>query len=154
MIILGHYQPSVRRALTEIDPKWESYPGIIICGSHGPYDQVEEYIGMVKEAREKKLPFYGECFGYQLACIDWARNAGISDATSEEWGKSGSFVVKKRKEPKIGLREGESWWSYYEAMDFSAPANFFVAPYHASYQSWKGHPHPLLVNFLKYAKKQ
>ncbi len=152
MKILGDFQVSVRRALTEIDPNWESYPGLIVCGSHTPKDP-ESIIEKIKENREANLPYLGICYGEQLAAIEYARNElGVKDATSEEWGK-GTFVVNKRSELKVGLREGESWWSYFQAQAYYYPKNYFVAPYHPEYQSWKGHPHPLLVNFLKYASK-
>lgn len=151
MIILGDFQVSVRRALTEIDPKWESYPGLIICGSHTPKD-TEQILDLVS-VLPSGMPFLGICYGQQLAAISYARNVlGIKDATSEEWG-AGTLVVKKRPELKVGLHEGESWWSYYEAktpLDF--PPNYFVSAAHPEYQSWKGHPHPLLLSFLNYAK--
>ena len=39
-----------------------------------------------KYAREKKVPYFGICFGMQMACIEAARNlAGIEDATSSEF---------------------------------------------------------------------
>jgi len=151
MEILGDFQVSVRRALSEIDRNWEKYPGLVICGSHSPKDP-EHIIEEIAVARKKNLPILGICYGQQLLTIQEAQNRGISDATSEEWGK-GTFVVKRRQEPKIGLRDGESWWSYYEADNYWFPSNVFLAPYHPEYNSFKGRPHPLLVNFLKYARK-
>lgn len=153
MEVRGDFQPSVRRALGEIDKNWETYPGLIVCGSHDPKD-AESIIGEIRTNREKGLPFLGLCYGQQLAVVEWARNVlGIADATSEEWG-TGTFVVKKREEPKIGLRECESWWSFYEAKTpENLPESYFVAPFHPEYQSWKSRPHPLLVNFLTYAQK-
>ena len=41
---------------------------------------------------------------------------GIKNATSEEFGQ-GVFVVKKRPELKVGLHDGESWWSNYEVIE-------------------------------------
>lgn len=154
MEILGTFDTSVRRALSEIDPKWESYPGLVVCGSHGPYDFAEEAIQKIRKARETGLPALLICFGQQLACIEYYRHVkGIEDATSSELWFDGTPVVNARPEPKIGLIGGESWWSYYHCDPFPSPENFFVAGYHPEYQSWKGHPHPLLLSFLKYAKK-
>ena len=153
MQIYGDYTKNVHRALKEIDPNYMNYTGFVIAGSHTPHDQ-DKLIDIIRVCRNTKLPFLGICYGYQLAVIEHARNVlKIQDATSEEWGK-GTFVVKKRPELKVGLHEGESWWSYYEVdpqYDFQEPNNFFITQHHPEYQSWKDHPHPVLVNFLKYA---
>jgi hypothetical protein len=60
-------------------------------------------------------------------------------------------VVKKRKDLKVGLHEGESYWNNYEVdlPQWEKPQNMFTAQYHASYQSSIDNKHPLLVNFLK-----
>lgn len=157
MVILNDFQTSVARALSEINPKWRDLPGLIVCGTHAPHD-VDYMLNEIKEARESGLPFLGICFGNQLAAIEYARNVlGITDATSEEFGE-GTFIVKKRVEPQIGLREGESYWSYYEVdpefyPKWRVPENFFLSAYHPEYNSYKGNPHPLLVEFLEACKK-
>lgn len=143
----------------ELNPFFMDYPGLVICGSHTPVN-VEQMIRDIQEARENNIPFYGECFGHQLAAVEWARNKmGITDAVSEEFHTAGTLVVRKRPELKVGLHEGESWWSNYEVVpeverDFEAnkPVNFFTAPYHPSYQSSRDKPHKLIRNFLYYAK--
>lgn len=153
MEIYGDYQTSLIKALNEIDEHWRDYDGLIIAGSHTP-KEVEFLINKIKYARVNKLPYYGECYGYQLASIEFARNVlGIEDATSEEFGK-GTFVVKKRKEGlKVGLHNGESYWNNYEVViEWQKPENFFTAQYHASYQSSIEKPHPLIKSFLEYAK--
>lgn len=160
MIILNDFNTSVKKALEEIDPNYMDYEALVICGTHSPHD-VEEMLEKIKQAREKKTPFLGICFGHQLAAVEYARNVlGISDATSEEWGK-GAFVVKKRKEGlRVGLHEGESYWNNYE-VDYSLvsnfekdkPDNFFTTQAHPEYQSSKDKPHPLLVSFINYCKK-
>lgn len=158
MEVLNDFDTSVRRALGEIDNAWESYDGLIITGTHNPQN-TEELIALIRVAREDGIPYYGECFGWQLACIEWARNKmGIKDATSEEFGE-GTFVVKKLPKLNVGLHNGESYWNNYEVVkeveeDFTKnmPPNFFVAQYHASYQSMIGKPHPLIKKFINYAK--
>ena len=143
----------------EIDPFYLNYNALVICGTHTPVN-VEQMIQDIEEARLNGTPYYGECFGHQLACIEWARNKmGIKDAVSEEFGTEGTLVVRKRPELKVGLHDGESWWSNYEVdkdveKDFEAnkPIYFFTAPYHPSYQSSRGKPHKLIRNFLYYAK--
>lgn len=147
------FTTSLRKALDDIDEKWESYPGLIIPGSHTPH-MVEEKLAAIKQAREEGLPFLGICFGHQLAAIEYARSVlGISDATSEEFRVKGTFVVKKRASGlKVGEKDGETYWSKYEVtIPTMYPKNFFVVPYHPEYQSWKKNPHPLLVDFLNYA---
>jgi CTP synthase (UTP-ammonia lyase) len=154
MRILNDFKTTVRKALWEIDHKFMDYPGLIVCGSHTPTN-IEQTIRDIKEARENDIPFLGICFGHQLAYIEYCRNVcGITDATSEEFSTEGTFVVRKRPEIKVGLHDGETWWSNFECLDdeWPRPANFFTAPFHPEYQSSRGNPHPLLANFIKYAK--
>src|SRR3990167_242554 len=129
------FYTNVERALQEIDPKWQDYKGLIVCGSHKP-DNVELKLQKIKEAREQGIPALLICFGYQLGAIEYARNVlGIKDATSEEFG-NGTFVVKKRPELKVGLYDGKSWWSNYEVtIDYKFPYYFISVPFHPEYQS-------------------
>ena len=159
MEIYGDYQTSVVRAFDEIDSNWRNYDCLIICGSHNPKD-IDFLIGKIKEARETGRPYYGECLGFQLSMIEYARNiVGIKDATSEEFGDKGTFVVMKRKQGlNVGLHHGESYWNNYEVDSFLAEKweispNFFIAQYHASYNSSLFKPHKLIKSFLKYAKE-
>jgi len=153
MLLLGDFKTSIIKAFDEIDPKWNDYYGLIVAGSHTPQD-TEYLIDQIKIARENNLPFYGECYGHQLAAIEYARNVlMIEDATSEEFGK-GTFVVKKLPGLNVGLHDGESYWNNFEVdlPNWDKPNNFFTAQFHASYQSSIDKPHPLIVNFLTYAK--
>lgn len=155
MEILNDYSTSVKKALEEIDSNYLNYKGLVICGTHDPHN-TEEMIGLIKIAREEGIPFLGICFGFQLCAIEYARNVlGIKDATSEEFG-TGTFVVKKLPELKVGLHNGESYWNNYEVdlPDLKIPENFFVSQFHPEYQSSKDKPHPLLVNFINYARNQ
>lgn len=157
MLVLNDFNTSVQKALSEIDPKWRDYDGLIVCGTHTPLN-VESMIEAIKVAREENKPVLGICFGFQLCAIEYARNVlGIKDATSEELGVPGTFVVVKRPEMKVGLHDGESWWSNYDVTQeikdkWTTGSNFFVTGSHPEYQSSVGKPHPLLVSFLKYAK--
>lgn len=153
MKILNDFSTSVRRALSEIDKNYENYRGLVICGTHNPHN-VDEMIEEIRVARENKIPALLICFGHQLGAIEYARNVlGIKDATSEEFGQ-GTFVVKKRKELKVGLHEGESWWSNYDVdIDWEIPKHFISVPFHPEYQSYKGNPHPLLVKFISLCRK-
>lgn len=157
MEILGDFQTTVRKALTEIDPKWQEYDGLIICGSHTPKD-VEHILSRIRNYRENRLPILGICYGHQLCAIEYARNVlGITYAMSEEFGM-GTFIVKKRPALKVGWHEGETWWSYYDVdpkflKDWKKPDNMITAPFHPEYQSSYWKPHPLLVEFIEICKK-
>ena len=153
MEVLNDFNTSVQKALEEIDPDWKTYNGLVICGTHTPHN-TEDMIALIKIAREGKIPFLGICFGHQLAAIEYARNVlGIKDATSEEFG-TGTFVVKKLPQLNVGLKDGESYWNNYEVdlPEWKNPPHFFTSQYHPEYQSSKGNPHKLLLNFLHYAR--
>lgn len=156
MEIFGDFDTSVKKALSEIDTNWKSYPGLIICGTHDPHKwDIEGLIEKITQARNSGTPFYGECWGHQLAAIEYARTIlKIKDATSEEFKKQGTYVVKKRQGLQVGFILGESYWNNYEvAISWEKPKNFFTSQAHPSYQSSKNKPHPLLVDFLDYARK-
>lgn len=159
MQIINDFSTSVRKALQEADPFWETYPGLVICGTHRPHD-VESMIDAIRVARETGLPVYAECFGHQLSAIEYARNVlGIKDATSEEFGQ-GTFVVKKLPQLNVGMKpvgdRMESFWNNYEVdlPNWVKPPNFFTAQYHPSYQSSKDNVHPLISQFLEYARNK
>lgn len=161
MNILNDFTTTVVKALAEIDPKWYKYSGLVVCGTHTPTN-VEYMLGHIRYAREHNEPFLGICFGHQLAWIEYCRNVlGIKNATSEEFYKGQhldsmdlNFVVVKRPELKVGLHEGETWWSNYQCAEDNWPKadNFITVPFHPEYQSSKDKPHPLLVKFLDICK--
>jgi len=75
--------------------KLEGVHGILVPGGFGERGS-EGKIAAVRFARERKIPFFGICFGMQMACIEAARNlAGIPDAGSTEFGPC--------REPVVGL---------------------------------------------------
>lgn len=155
MLILNDFQTTVFKALTEIDKDYLNYEGLVICGTHNQRN-TDLMIENIRIAREKGVPALLICAGHQLGAIEYARNVlGIKDATSEEFGVEGTFVVKKRPELKVGLHEGESWWSNYDVcIDYKIPDHFISVPFHPEYQSSKEKPHPLLVKFLNLCKEQ
>ncbi len=81
--------------------------GILVPGGFGPRG-VDGKISAVKHAREKQIPYFGICYGMQLACIEFAQNVcGIKDATSREWhdeNKRGNFVIDIMNEQR-GLQK-------------------------------------------------
>ncbi|HWU42850.1 MAG TPA: CTP synthase, partial [Bdellovibrio sp.] len=84
--------------------------GILVPGGFGTRG-VEGKITAIKFAREKQIPFFGICFGMQLAAIEFARNVcGIKDATSREFhaeGKrNGNFVIDSMVEQRGIVNKG------------------------------------------------
>ncbi|WP_085941092.1 MULTISPECIES: CTP synthase [Hyphomicrobiales] len=76
-------------------PFLEKVHGILVPGGFGERGS-EGKILAAKFARERKVPYFGICFGMQMACIEAARSlAGIENASSTEFGST--------KEPVVGL---------------------------------------------------
>ena len=64
--------------------KLSDYDGILIPGGFGGRG-VEGKIKAIKYIREKKIPYFGICYGMQIATIEFARNvAGLRGANTEE----------------------------------------------------------------------
>src|SRR5208337_4356219 len=71
----------------------EDVNGILVPGGFGERG-TEGKIAAVRFAREKALPFFGICFGMQMAVIETARHlAGMPDASSTEFGPCDTPVV-------------------------------------------------------------
>ncbi len=71
----------------------EGVHGILVPGGFGERGS-EGKILSAKFARERGVPYFGICFGMQMACIEAARNlAGIASASSTEFGPAEEPVV-------------------------------------------------------------
>jgi len=71
----------------------EGVHGILVPGGFGERGTGGK-IEAVRFARERKVPFFGICFGMQMAVIEAARNlAGMPDASSTEFGPCDVSVV-------------------------------------------------------------
>ena len=71
----------------------KNYSAILIPGGFGSRG-TEGKIEAIAYARKYKIPFFGICFGMQMAIIESARNMlGIKKATSSEFSNSGTHVV-------------------------------------------------------------
>lgn len=76
-------------------PYLEGVHGILVPGGFGERGS-EGKILAAKFARERRVPYFGICFGMQMATIEAARNlCGIAHAGSTEFGET--------KEPVVGL---------------------------------------------------
>ncbi|HYD93249.1 MAG TPA: CTP synthase [Candidatus Paceibacterota bacterium] len=64
--------------------KLAAYDGILVPGGFGQTG-IEGKIHAIRYARENKIPYFGLCYGMQLAVIEFARNVlGIADAHTVE----------------------------------------------------------------------
>ena len=71
----------------------ENVHGILVPGGFGERG-TEGKIDAVQFARERKVPFFGICFGMQMAVIEAARDLlGLEDASSTEFGPCEHAVV-------------------------------------------------------------
>jgi CTP synthase len=74
-------------------PHLEGVDGILVPGGFGERGS-EGKILAAKFARERGVPYFGICFGMQMACLEAARNlAGIKGAGSTEFGETQEPVV-------------------------------------------------------------
>ncbi|WP_072391628.1 CTP synthase [Hyphomicrobium sp. CS1BSMeth3] len=74
-------------------PYLEGVHGILVPGGFGERGS-EGKILAAKFARERHVPYFGICFGMQMACIEAARNlVGVTSASSTEFGATNEPVV-------------------------------------------------------------
>ena len=84
--------------------------GVLVPGGFGTRG-VEGKIAAIQFARESETPFFGICFGMQLAAIEFARNVcGIKDATSREFvgeaSRGGNIVIDSMVEQRGKVDKG------------------------------------------------
>ena len=74
-------------------PYLENVHGILVPGGFGERGS-EGKIMAARFARERKVPYFGICFGMQMAVIEAARSlAGVEKASSTEFGPCDEPVV-------------------------------------------------------------
>jgi len=154
MKIIGDFKTSLKKALKEIDPKWESYNGLIIAGSwpgENDPDLVFEAINVFKEYESKGLPVLGICFGHQIVALAHGEELEKLDKLKVgvfETGYLWGFEWVKSK---------ESFWHQYKVGgkygDLYENDNVITTQFHPEYQSSKKNPHYVLIKFLKLCKK-
>ena len=81
----------------ETDPKsvrdLEKYDGILAPGGFGS-SGVEGILKAIQYAREHKIPYFGLCYGMQLAVIEYARNVvGLKGANTAEIDPQGPYKI-------------------------------------------------------------
>ena len=95
---------------SDIAAHLEPLDAILVPGAFGERG-AEGKIKSVKFAREREIPYFGICFGMQMACVEGARDlAGIADASSTEFGPTDEPVVGMITEwmGKDGLEQREA----------------------------------------------
>lgn len=80
---------SGERKLSEL----KKYDGVIVPGGFGKTG-IEGKIKAIEYIRKNKIPYFGLCYGMQLAVVEYARNvAGIKGATTREMDKKAEHQV-------------------------------------------------------------
>lgn len=92
------------RGEDEVVRRLQGVHGILVPGGFGERGTGGK-IEAVRFARERRIPFFGICFGMQLACIEAARNLlNIPGASSTEFGPCAEPVVGLLEEWVVGNR--------------------------------------------------
>ena len=86
---------------SDVAARLEPLHAILVPGAFGERG-AEGKIQAIRFARERNVPFFGICFGMQMACVEGVRNlVGIPNASSTEFGTT--------EEPVVGIIE--EWMS-------------------------------------------
>ena len=84
---------SEKLKVSEIKHKFKNISGILIPGGFGKRG-TDGKIEAIKYARNNKIPFFGICYGMQMAIIEFARNKlNLKNATSSEFDKRGLPII-------------------------------------------------------------
>ncbi len=71
----------------------DKYDGILVPGGFGE-SGIEGKLNVIRYAREKKIPYFGLCYGMQLMTIEFARNIlGWKDANTTEINQKTPYPV-------------------------------------------------------------
>ncbi len=113
------YKQEVKAKLTWINSKdyetgkrkvseLKKYDGVLVPGGFGS-SGIEGKIHAIKYVRENKIPYFGICYGMQLASVEFARNmANIKGATTYEINpRAEEQVVTILPEQKKKLENGD-----------------------------------------------
>jgi CTP synthase len=84
-----------------------SADGILVPGGFGDRG-IEGKIAAIRQARERRIPFFGICLGLQLATIEYARDvAGLAEANSQEFKPEGKeLVIAMMESQKTIVKKG------------------------------------------------
>jgi CTP synthase len=77
----------------EVEERLRSFDGILVCPGFGSRG-VEGKVRAIRYAREKKVPFFGVCYGMQWAVVEFARNVcGLEGANTTEVDPNSPYPV-------------------------------------------------------------
>jgi CTP synthase len=138
---------------SDIAAKLEPMHAILVPGAFGERG-AEGKIASIRFARERNVPYFGICFGMQMACVEAARHlAGIENASSTEFGPTDQPVVGLITEwmTKAGIEKREAGGDMGGTMRLGAyPAqlagNSHVASIYDSTEISERHRHRYEVN--------
>ncbi len=78
---------------SDIAARLEPMHAILVPGAFGSRG-AEGKIASIRFARERRVPYFGICFGMQMACVEGMRNlVGVPEASSTEFGPTPEPVV-------------------------------------------------------------
>lgn len=84
----------------DAEKKLQGVDAILVPGGFGE-EGVRGKIAAVTYARERQIPYFGICYGMQIAVIEMARNLlGVKDASSSEFS---SAATKDPRGPLVGI---------------------------------------------------
>ncbi|MCA9357160.1 CTP synthase [Candidatus Nomurabacteria bacterium] len=73
--------------------KLKNYDGILVPGGFGKTG-IEGKLNVIEYARKNKVPYFGLCYGMQLAVLEYAQNvAKLKDASTEEINPNAEHLV-------------------------------------------------------------
>ena len=83
----------IERENTDVKNIFKDINGIIVPGGFGKRGS-EGKINAIKFARLNNIPFFGICFGMQMAVLEFARNVlKLDNASSSEFGKNNLSLI-------------------------------------------------------------
>ncbi len=138
---------------SDVAAKLEPLHAILVPGAFGERG-AEGKIQAIRFARERNVPFFGICFGMQMACVEGMRNlGGVPDASSTEFGPTQQPVVGIIEEwmSAEGIQKREAGGDLGGTMRLGAyPAklagNSHVAAFYGSTSISERHRHRYEVN--------
>ena len=117
----------------------DAFDGILVPGGFGETG-IQGKLNVIRYAREKKIPYFGLCYGMQLMVIEYARNVlGLIGATTSEIDpRALDLVIDIMPDQKKKLAEG----NYGGSMRLGAyPAQLLKGSIaHGAYSSALGSP--------------
>ena len=142
----------------EADPqaaveRLENADGVLVPGAFGERGS-DGMLRAVKFAREHDVPYFGVCFGMQMAVIEAARNlAGLPCASSSEFGPTDEPVVGLMTEwtqgnERVRRQEGDDLGGTMRLGAYEAilKAGSIIAGIYGAGSIWERHRHRYEVN--------